>query len=427
MKFSKDEYKKRIIDEQIKDLLTVFPAICIEGPKYSGKTWSSLNQSKSVYYVGDPQKNFQNRVNAQLDVDNVLKGDNPRLIDEWQEVPSLWDAVRFDSDKDRKKGKFILTGSATPVTKGILHSGTGRIAKMRMDTMSLYETGDSDGTVSLKDLFENELDVVSTKSVDLDELIYFTIRGGWPENLGLSEKQCLLFSKSYLDSIIEDDIYRVDQIKRNQNKIRNLVKSLARNECTIVSNKTLINDMKTFGDETINNETLNEYLDVFNRLFITDNQNFFSPNIRSSVKIGKNLKRHFVDPSLAIAGLNITKDMLKKDLNTFGFVFESLCYHDLKIYASSIGASVYHYRDSLNKEIDIVVQLKDGRWGAFEVKLGNYQIDEAAKNLIKVKDFFFNTSKTNGPSILVVVSGQANSAYRRKDGVYVVPIFALKN
>jgi len=427
MKFKNDEYKDRIIDKQIKEYLNIFPAICIEGPKYSGKTWSSLNQSKSVYFVGDPSKNFQNRANAELDANSVLEGDKPRLIDEWQEVPSLWDAVRFISDKDKSKGKFILTGSATPVTKGILHSGTGRIAKIRMATMSLYETGDSDGTISLQSLFDDNLEVTQTKSVDLDELIYFTIRGGWPENLGLSEKSCLNFSKSYLDSIIEDDIYRVDGIKRNQDKLRYLVKSLARNECTIVSNKTLINDVKNIAEEKINNETLNEYLDILKRLFVIEEQLAFSPNARSSVKIGKNVKRHFIDPSLAIAGLGATKDMLRNDLNTFGFIFESLCYHDLKIYAQSIGASIYHYRDSLSREIDVVIQLKDGRWGAFEIKLGNHQIDEAAKNLYKVRDYFINTLKVSGPSILVVISGQSNRAYTREDGVLVVPIYSLKN
>ena len=427
MSLKKEGYITRLIDEQIETSLKTFSAVCIEGPKYCGKTWTALKYSNSVIYIGDPSKNFQNRTMARLDESSVLLGTNPRLLDEWQEVPSLWDAVRFVSDADNRKGKFLLTGSATPVHKGILHSGTGRISKLSMTTMSLHETGDSDGSVSLKKLFEGKLELTQSKSVDLDELIYLTIRGGWPSNIGLDEKACLNFSKAYLKTVIEDDIYRIDEIKRDQNKIRFLVKSLARNVSTIVSNKKLISDVKEQSEVPIANETLNEYLDILKRLFIIEEQPSFSANLRSTVKIGKNPKRHFADPSLAIAAMGLTNDQLKKDLNTFGFIFESFCYHDLKIYAESIGASIYHYRDKLNREIDIVIQLSDGRWGAFEVKLGNSQIDEAANNLIKLQKILENDSKADSPSILVIVSGQSNIAYTRKDGVMVVPIYALKN
>ena len=427
MSLRKKTYKNRVIDNRISEQLKTFPAICLEGPKYCGKTWTALNHSNSAIYLGDPSGDFQNRTMAKLDNHSVLKGDIPRLVDEWQEVPSIWDAVRFDSDSDNRKGKFILTGSSTPMHKGILHSGTGRINKIRMSTMALYETGDSEGSVSLEDLFNEKFEAHATKEMDLNELIYLTIRGGWPSNIGLSEKRCIEFAKSYLTTAIEDDIYRVDEIKRNHNKIRLLTKSLARNESTIVNNATLIKDIKESSDEIIRTDTLNEYLDILKRLFLIEEQPSFSTNFRSSLKIGKKPKRHFVDTSLAIASLGLTKEMLKNDLKTFGFIFETFCYHDLKVYAESFGASVYHYRDKVGREIDMVIQLSDGRWGAFEIKLGNAQIDEAANNLIKLRDVFSKSSDISGPSILVVISGQSNFAYTREDGVMVIPIYALKN
>lgn len=340
-----ENYKARIIDKKIDKYLSVFGAICIEGPKWCGKTWTSSYHSNSEIYIGDPSGNFQNRQLAQMSPSLVLEGEIPRLIDEWQEVPPLWDAVRYKVDQIPKKGQFILTGSATPNHKGILHSGAGRIARIRMRTMSLYESGDSSGEVSLEDLCNGKLTPKMTGEVDLKKIIEFIIRGGWPASLGLPIESAALLPKEYLEAVLNDDIYRVDGVKRNTHKMRLLLRSLARNESTTVSNKTLKNDIKEIDDEDIDTATIADYLNILDRLFITDNQKTFSTKIRSSVRIKQSEKRHFCDPSLACALLNITPHMLLNDLETLGFLFESLCERDLKIYAESIDAHVYHYQD----------------------------------------------------------------------------------
>ena len=422
-----ENYKARIIDKKIDKYLSVFGAICIEGPKWCGKTWTSSYHSNSEIYIGDPSGNFQNRQLAQMSPSLVLDGETPRLIDEWQEVPPLWDAVRYKVDQIPKKGQFILTGSATPNHKGILHSGAGRIARIRMRTMSLYESGDSSGDVSLEDLCNGKLTPKMTREVELKKLIEFIIRGGWPASLGLPIESAALLPKEYLEAVLNDDIYRVDGVKRNTHKMRLLLRSLARNESTTVSNKTLKNDIKEIDDEDIDTATIADYLNILDRLFITDNQKPFSTKIRSSVRIKQSEKRHFCDPSLACALLSITPHMLLNDLETLGFLFESLCERDLKIYAESIDAHVYHYQDYKNREIDTIIELNDGRWCAIEIKLGANQIESAAENLKKIYEEMEKDPKSILPSAMIIVCGLSNAAYQREDGIYVVPLTALKD
>ena len=364
---------------------------------------------------------------ARIAPDIVLEGETPRLIDEWQEVPSLWDAVRYKVDQASGKGMFILTGSSTPNHKGILHSGAGRIARIRMRTMSLYESGDSSGKVSLQKLCDGDLTPVMTGNISLKTLIELIIRGGWPGNIGLSLEEAALLPDEYLNAIIEDDVYRIDGIRRDTHKMKLLLRSLARNESTTVSNNTLKNDIKDTDNEDIDSNTVTAYLDILKRLYITDNQPPFASNIRSSVRLKQSEKRHFSDPSLACALLKATPEKLINDLKTLGFLFEALCERDMRIYAESFNSELYHYQDYKNREVDAVIEMPDGRWCAFEIKLGANQIDAAAENLLALQQSIAAENDSTPPSVLCVICGLVNAAYRRPDGVFVVPITALKN
>ena len=420
------DYRPRLIDNIIDSYLDAFGAVCVEGPKWCGKTWTSSYHCKSEIMLGNPDGNFQNRQLAQMSPSLVLEGETPRLIDEWQEVPQLWDAVRYKVDQNGNKGQFILTGSATPNHKGILHSGAGRIAKLRMRPMSLFESGDSSGDISLKDICEGRIEPKILGEVDLRKLIDFIIRGGWPANQETTLKQAAYLPIQYIRAVLDDDVYRIDNVKRDKHKMELLLRSLARNEATTVTNKKLKNDIKEIDDEDIDVETVSAYLDVFQRLFLTDNQKPFEAKLRSSIRIKQAEKRHLSDPSLAAALLNATPEMLLNDLNTLGFLFEALCERDLKIYAESFDAELYHYQDYNNNEMDAVIAMPDGKWCGFEIKLGANQIDMAAENLIKIK----NEIKANGgiaPDSLCVICGLSNAAYQRPDGVFVVPITALRN
>lgn len=421
------DYKPRVIDETIEQYLKTFGAICIEGPKWCGKTWTSSHHSNSEIYIGDPSGNFQNRTLAQMSPELVLDGKSPRLIDEWQEVPPLWDAVRHKVDESGGKGQFILTGSATPNHKGIMHSGAGRIARIKMHTMSLYESGDSSGEISLAELCNGNFTPTMTGEVYINDLIEYIIKGGWPANVDILAEQAALLPLQYIDAIIEDDVYRIDGVKRNKEKMKLLLRSLARNESTTVTNSVLAKDIKEIDDVNIDKDTVAEYLDIFKRLFIIDNQRPFAANIRSSVRVKQAEKRHFCDPSIACALLKATPHMLINDLQTLGFLFEALCERDLKIYAESFGASLYHYQDYDNKKIDAVIELSNGEWCAFEIKLGANQIDEAAKNLLDINKKIEKDPKGKPAKVLCVICGLSNAAYKRPDGVYVVPITALKN
>ena len=423
---NKEKYIPRIIDAAVERYLATMGAVCIEGPKWCGKTWTSSYHSNSEFLVGNPDNNFQNRALAEMSPALVLEGETPRLIDEWQEVPPLWDAVRYTVDQRSKKGQFILTGSATPKRKGVLHSGAGRIGKLRMRPMSLYESGDSSGKVSLQALCEGKLTPTITGEVDLRTLAHLTVRGGWPGNLNIDDADISLLPSEYLDAVIDDDVNRVDETRRDSRKVRLLLRSLARNESTTATNRTLKNDIKEIDDEDIDVETVATYLDIFNRLFLTDNQPPYAAKLRSSVRVKQAEKRHFCDPSLACALLKVTPERLIGDLETFGFLFEALCERDLKIYAESFGAALYHYQDYAGNEIDAVIELPDGNWCGIEIKLGANKIEEAAENLIHIRD---EIAKDGGktPSALIVLCGLSNAAYQRPDGVYVVPLTALKN
>ena len=423
---NKEKYIPRIIDAAVEKYLAAMGAVCIEGPKWCGKTWTSAFHSNSEFLVGDPDNNFQNRALAEVSPALVLEGETPRLIDEWQEVPPLWDAVRYTVDQRGQKGQFILTGSATPKRKGVLHSGAGRIGKLRMRPMSLYESGDSSGKVSLQDLCEGKLTPAITGDVDLRTLARLTVRGGWPGNLETDSADISLLPNEYLNAVIDDDVNRIDEIRRDSRKIRLLLRSLARNESTTATNRTLKNDIKEIDDEDIDVETVATYLDIFNRLFLTDNQPPFSAKLRSSVRVKQAEKRHFCDPSLACALLNATPEKLIGDLETFGFLFESLCERDLKIYAESFGASLYHYQDYAGNEIDAVIELQDGGWCGIEIKLGANKIEEAAANLLHIRDEVVKDG-SKAPSALIVLCGLSHAAYQRPDGVYVIPLTALKN
>lgn len=417
-------YRARLVDEKLENMLSTFGAVCIEGPKWCGKTWTGMHHCTSDIFIGDPTGNFQNRQMANLNPELVLEGAKPRLIDEWQEVPSIWDAVRYKVDSLGNHGLFILTGSATPSYKGVLHSGTGRIARLRMRPMSLFESGESSGQASIKALFDGTQKDVFSGEVMLDNLIDLVVRGGWPGGLDAPKAMRSEIAMSYIDSIVKDDVNRVASSNHSSRKIELLLRSLARNESTTASLNKIIADMSEKDGEKIDSETATSYIDVLKRMFLIDNQQPFSGRLRSSTRLKQAEKRHLADPSLACAILKATPSMLRNDLNTFGFLFEALCERDLRIYAESLGGELLHYQDYNNKEIDAVVQLPDGRWGAFEVKLGANQVEEAAASLLSINRSFEEKGDKK-PDVLAVVCGMSSATYRRKDGVYVIPITAL--
>lgn len=423
-----ESYKPRLVDQIIDDYLDTAKAVCVEGPKWCGKTWASSYHSKSEYLVGNPDRNFQNRKLAEMEPTAVLIGEQPRLIDEWQEVPALWDAVRMTADKSSKRGQFILTGSSTPVTKGIMHSGTGRIVRIRMHTMSLYESGDSSGRVSLKSICYGDFSgLVLTGDEKLHNIARLICRGGWPDNLNTKEKNISIMPRSYLEAVVNDDIQRLDKNVRYEiPRLHLLLRSLARNESTTASSLSISKDISSNENKSLSDETVTRYINAFSRLFLIENQKPFAPNVRSSIRIKQQEKHHFCDPALACAALNLTPVKLENDLETFGFMFEAMAERDLRIYAETFGAELYHYQDYNNNEIDAVIELDNGEWCAFEIKLGANQIDKAAANLIKIKQQI-EKSGGKGPKTMCVICGLSNAAYLRDDGVYVVPLTALKN
>ena len=425
---NKSEYKKRVVDSLVERYLKIFGAICIEGPKWCGKTWTSAHHSNSEFLVGDPSGNFSNRRLAEMEPYTILEGPTPRLIDEWQEVPCLWDATRAYVDKKAAKGQIILTGSSTPKEKGIIHSGTGRIKSIRMNTMSLYESGDSSGIISLQDLCENKFETKIIENTNLEKLAYLIVRGGWPGNIDVEVSDCLELAKGYMENVIKTDLQKVDkdkEIEYDEHKAKLILKSLARNESTTVSNNSILKDIIENDVESISKNTLVKYLGVFDRMFLLNNQEPYSPNIRSSLRVKQMEKRHFSDPAMACAMLNLTPKKMMSDLNTFGFMFEGMVERDLGIYAQAINGKLFHYQDYNDNEIDAVIELEDGNWCAFEIKLGLNQAEEAAKNLNKVCE---NIVKNGGkaPLIKCVIYGSGNMAYKSDSDVYIFPITALK-
>ena len=420
-----NEYRPRIIDPILERYLSVFGAVYIEGAKDIGKTWTGRYHSSSAFFVADPEGNYRNREYAMMDPSMVLPGEKPRLLDEWQDVPSLWDAVRFEVDRTASKGLFILTGSATPNWKNISHSGAGRIATLRMRPMSLFEMGYSSGAVSLEKLCKGELQNQMLESVKLENLADYILRGGWPANRGRSIEDAMLLPRDYVNTVLKKDMFNVDDVHRDKNLMELLMKSLARNESSTATLKTFQNDIRISGDRDVTTDTVSSYLDVLNKLLLIDNQLPFASRLRSSVRVRQQVKRHFVDPSLAAALLEATPESLIQDLETFGLLFEALSIRDLRIYAEAFGAKLYHYLDYRNREMDAVVSLPGGEWCGFEIKLGRNRIDEGAENLLKIKKEIEKEDGEKGPKILCVICGLEGAAYRRPDGVYVVPLTAL--
>lgn len=426
MALTRKGYTKRLIDDEIEELLTMFGAISIEGPKYCGKTWTALNHANSSVLLtksDNPNSDYQK---ALIDRNLIYTDNYPELLDEWQSIAQIWDDVRTKCDEDGKKGKFILSGSSVPVNQmDIFHSGAGRIYKLNMYTMSLYESGDSSGVVSLNSLFKNEnININLKEKPTLDKFADLIIRGGWPASLEFEAKNYYRLPESYITDVLDHDIF-YDGVIRDKNKMKMLMKSLARNESTLVTNEKLISDIFEYynNDEySINRNTVSDYLTVLENIHMIKNQLPFSEKIRSSIRVGKSTKRHFIDPSLACSLLGLRQEHLMKDLNLFGFMFEALVVRDLRIYIEHLGGMIYHYHENnTGFEVDAIVELRDGTFGAIEIKLGVGSIDEASKNLLQFKNSCVNT-----PAFLCVVCGMIDYAYKRDDGVYVVPITALK-
>lgn len=422
----RNKYRPRIIDSILERYLSAFGAVYIEGAKYIGKSWTSEYHSKSTCFIADPEGNYRNRQYAEMDPSLVLPGERPRLIDEWQDVPAIWDAVRFEVDKVSSCGNFILTGSATPNWKGISHSGAGRIGTLRMRPMSLYEMGYSSGDVSLEKLCKGEIANKIVKSVKLEDLVDYILRGGWPGNIGKKLEDAVLLPKDYIKTVLNKDIYSLDNVHRDKALMELLMKSLARNESSTATLKTFQSDIRSGGGRDVTTDTISSYLDILKKLLLVDNQLPFSSRLRSSVRVRQQEKRHLVDPSLSAALLNATPSSLISDLETLGLLFEALCVRDLRIYAESFGAELYHYLDYRNREMDAVISLPDGGWCGFEIKLGRNRIDEGADNLLKIKKEIEKENKEHGPKILCVICGLEGAVYKRPDGIYVVPLTALK-
>lgn len=422
MTLKKEGYKERLIDKKIEECLKIFGAVSIVGPKYCGKTWTSLAHSKSVKYINSNDKKLYTL--AQMDVNQILVGEYPILIDEWQLIPSIWDCVRRKCDEDKIKGKFILTGSATEKENTIDHSGAGRICKLDMGTMSLFESGESDGYVSLNDLFKNiEFKGHLTKELSLEDIANLIMRGGWPDNIENTPKESQLIVKSYIKDILDKDINEIDGVKRDRNKMEMLLKSLARNESSLASNETLIKDVIENEYDSINKETVGEYLNVLDKLHLIQNQQAFNPNVRSRENVGKTAKRHFTDPSIVCGLLNLNYDKMISDLNTFCFLFESLVERDLRIYSKYNNGELRHFRNNVSGlEIDSIVINEEGEYGAIEIKLGSNQIEEAKTNLLK---FYEKVDKK--PKFMCIICGLWNNVMKDPDtGIYIIPINALK-
>lgn len=421
-------YLYRISEELLKQKLRSSAAVLIEGPKWCGKTTMGVQLAKSVVYIQDPDKRNMYRNMADTQPSLLLEGDTPHMLDEWQTIPVLWDAVRFAADKRQKMNQFILTGSATPIDEDanseILHTGTGRIARLRMRPMSLWESKESAGQVSLKALFDGTQEMGFFENpLQLTDIAYAMCRGGWPGTLALKRKDSLEVAYNLVDELVNTDVNRVDGTERNPERVRALFRSYARNISTMATANTIMQDVRA-NDITITDKTLTNYLTALRRLFVIEDLKAWQPSLRSKTGIRTSDKRHFVDTSLATAVLELTPKSVLEDFNLFGFLFEDFCLRDIRIYTEPLRGTVYHYHDNSNLESDFIVRLNDGRWAAIEVKTGSKEIDMAAANLIKLSATV-DTSKVGEPSFLMVLTAN-QYAYRREDGVYVIPVGCLK-
>ena len=422
------EYKKRIADELLKRKLKGKGAVLIQGPKWCGKTTTAEQIASSILYMANPEEKEQNLTLADLNPSLLLKGDVPRLLDEWQMAPKLWDAVRFEIDHRGQEGQFILTGSSVPANMDdISHTGTGRFAWLTMRPMSLYESGESTGTVSLLELFNHIVQLNGVNKLALDDIAYLCCRGGWPRSIFMDKDIALDQAYDYYDAIVNSDISRVDNVSRNPERAKNLMRSYARNIGSQASNETLRNDMINNDVFSLDTDTVYSYLNALKKIFVIEEAPAWNPNLRSKTTIRTSETRYFIDPSIAAASLGIGPNDLINDLNTFGLIFEALCIRDLRVYAESINGSVYHYKDATDLECDAVIHLRNGSYGLIEIKLGGDKlINEGAENLKKVRDKI-DVKKMNNPSFLMVLTATGQYAYEREDGIYVVPIGCLKN
>lgn len=422
------DYRKRIADDILARKLEGKGAVLIEGPKWCGKTTTAEQIASSVLYMDDPEKKLQNIAMSELNPKRLLMGPVPRLIDEWQLAPKLWDAIRFEVDHRGELGQFVLTGSAVPTdTKEITHSGTGRFSWMTMRPMSLYESGDSSGEVSLKDLFEKGTDIEGTSYLDIDRLAFLICRGGWPQAMNMRDEIALDQAIDYFDAVVRSDINRADNVHKNPVMVRRLMRSYARNQGSQVPNTVLAQDISSNDETSMSDETVASYLNALRKIYVVEDMAAWNPNLRSKTAIRTSDTRYYVDPSIAAAALGIGPNDLMNDLKTFGFLFETLCVRDLRVFSDSLNGEVCHYRDKDGLECDAVVHLRNGKYGLIEIKLGGDKlIEEGAKNL-KMLESKIDIDKMNAPSFLMVLTGIGDYAYRRQDGVCVVPIGCLKN
>lgn len=423
------KYKARIADKMLSRRLLGSGAVLIQGPKWCGKTTTAEQQAKSVVYMDDPEYMEQNVELANLSPKKLLSGEVPRLIDEWQLAPQLWDAARFEVDHRDELGQFIFTGSAVPVdTIKIHHSGTGRFAWLTMRTMSLSESGDSTNEVSLEELFANPIaEVFATNPLNIDSLAWLICRGGWPKATMVSKEVALDMAYRYYEAVVHSDISRVDNVSRDPERAKRILRSLARNQCAQVTVNTICADLKNNDVVATNRNTVASYIEALKKIFVLEDSLAWNPNLRSKTAIRTSDTRYFSDPSIGVAALGIGPNDLMNDLSTMGLFFESMCIRDLRVYADAIDGTVYHYRDGNGLECDAVVHLRNGNYGLIEIKLGGEKnIEEGAKNL-KLLASKIDDTKMKSPSFLMVLTGTSRYAVRRDDGVYVVPIGCLKD
>ena len=421
------EYYQRVSDKVLLDHLESKGAVLIEGAKWCGKTTSAKHIAKSVIEMDRPDMTEQYQQMARINPSNLLEGEVPHLIDEWQIATNIWNAVRYEVDRRGEFGQFILTGSSVPAALDeSMHTGTGRIVRMQMRPMSLFESKDSTGQVSLMDLF-NKKDISAVDNHSIDEIAFLICRGGWPATLNHSKKVALKQAFDYYDAVVNDDISRVDRVKRDSERTKRILKSYARNVATQASLETIRSDIISNDVETFDKEALYGYLNALKRIFVIEDSPAWNPNLRSKTAIRTSDTRYFVDPSIAVAALGLGPTDLVNNLELMGLIFENLCVRDLRIYADALDGSVYHYRDKTGLECDAVIHLRNGSYGLVEVKLGGDQsINEGAESLLKLTSKI-DTEKMKKPAFLMVLCGVAPFAYKREDGVFVVPITCLKD
>lgn len=422
------KYKPRITDALIERKLKGKGAILIEGPKWCGKTTTAEQFAKSILYMSKPEDVQSNLMMAEIDPSKLLKGETPRLIDEWQIAPKLWDAVRFEVDHRDNMGHFILTGSAVPPKNDeIFHTGTGRFAWIKMRPMSLFESLESTGEVSLRELFNQPSQLNGENKLAIDDLAFLICRGGWPGAIDMDKDIALDQAFDYYTAIVNTDISRADNVKRDPERTKRLMRSYARNQGAQTAYTVIRDDIVANDSESLTEDTVYAYTNALRKIFVIEDMPAWNPNLRSKTAIRTSDTRYFIDPSIATASLGLGPEELIKDLNTMGLFFETMCVRDLRVYAESIDGQVYHYRDKSGLECDTVIHLRNGSFGLIEIKLGGDKlIEEGAETLKAFKDKI-DTTKMKTPSFLMVVTGTGRYAYRREDGVYVVPIGCLKN